>query len=146
MPLTVFPPREYGEMYQYNQNHTVEIDVKDAAYDIDNFTGGLTQGVTFQNGKELLIEVAGIYNVQYGICYTDGVATEYRIVLTINDIVQNKSLSCAKKSNAGDMMGGARPALFDLSEGDIVKLAVINITNTNDAIIHNANIVITRYN
>lgn len=144
MPLTIFFPDEYGEMYQYNQDYTVTIDAKDTIYTIDNMTGRLLNDVVFQNGSELVIKVPGIYKIEYGICFTDGVSTEYEIGVTVNDVLQLNLASCSKKSNAGDVMNPSGTAMLNLSENDNVKLIVINRTNTSDVIIDHCNLNLHR--
>lgn len=144
MPLTIFFPDEYGEMYQYNQDYTVTIDAKDTIYTIDNMTVGLLNDVIFQNGSELVIKVPGIYKIEYGICFTDGVSTEYEIGVTVNDVLQLNLASCSRKSNAGDVMNPSGTAMLNLSENDNVKLIVINRTNANDVIIDHCNLNLHR--
>jgi hypothetical protein len=145
MPLTIFPPREYAEMYQNSQNTEIEIGVTDTFYDIDGFTAGLTQGLVFQNGKELVTEVAGVYIIGYQACFSDGVSNLYEITIDINGTPQNNSFSCARKSNALDVMHVSGGGLFNLSEGDIITLVVRNNTTTANPTILDAAVRVTRY-
>ena len=145
MPLTIFPPREYGSMHQVNAANIITVSETDTFYNIYGFSSTLTQWVTFQNWGEFKIEVSWIYNINYQSCFTNWTNTEYDMVIGVNWVEQNNTITCSKKSNSIDVMQVSSWGLLNLEEDDIVTLMVANVTNLSDPEIIDANVNLTRY-
>lgn len=130
----------YGEMYQFDQLHTITISASNTWYDIDNMNAGEIKNFIFQNTKELVCQIPGKYDANYHTCAIDGANTGFKWGLAVNNVPVGKSQTCSRMSNATDVLSPSGGTILDLSVGDIVTVQVLNSTNTQDIDIIDANV------
>jgi len=134
----------YGEMWQNSENISiVEISAKDTWTNITNFSEGNNNGFLFSNNK-LICNIGGIYKVSHSESYTDGVGNEYNFVVSVNDVIQEKTMSHSLMNTANDIGVGSGDGLIRCNNGENINLQVLNKQTSSDVQIHQASINLIR--
>ncbi len=131
-------PREFGEMYRAS-THTTTITTQNVWYKSLDLAAGDNYGMTFVEGaggdNYLQIDVGhgGHYRLVGAASLSGATGKTYELVISINDIVNTKSISQRKmgSSDVGTMSG---TAIVELAEGDKIRF----VTRCIDAITDNA--------
>lgn len=136
----------YGSMYGDDIAHTVTISSAGVYYAITaGLTGGESNGMTFQNNRELLVTVAGKYRVTWSMSLECGSAGQYvEGAVMVNSTAQINTVGASELPSANKKVNVAGSGILALAVNDVVKLCVENETGTNDIIVDHANIELLR--
>lgn len=139
----------YGNMYIYNLGSgtkTVTVAATDTWYQIDSgVTNGITDGFTFQNARELVCTVAGIYKISWSLglaCPANNQQVEATVM--INAVAQTRFAAHDNLPNLGSAEACGGSGIASLAVGDIVSLAVLNHTAIQNITIDHLTCTITR--
>ena len=137
----------YGSMYMDDGAQAVTATLANAYYEVGGgMTGSLTNGTTFQNSKELLISVAGTYEVDWSIALSNNnsdqtIAAAVMVNSTEKHTTENATR--AKENGVTYSLGGT--GIIALAVNDVVKLCVENETAAGSTItVNHANLKIVR--
>ena len=137
----------YGSMYMDDGAQAVTATLANTYYEVGGgMTGSLTNGTTFQNSKELLVTVAGTYEVNWSIALSNNnsdqtVAAAVMVNSTEKHTTENATRT--KENGVTYSMGGT--GIIALAVNDVVKLCVENETAAGSTItVDHANLKIVR--
>ena len=107
-----------------------------------SLTGGVTNGVTFQNSKELKVDSAGTYFINYSISarMQVGTNTEVHATIMINGTAQSTATSHITSSSSSDVrfvLAGS--TILTLSASEKISLAIKDESGTQEFIIEDVN-------
>ena len=107
-------------------------------------TGGATNGLTFQNSKELLVGVAGTYLITWSMSLSAGNNDHLEGAVMINSAVAASTENAAHTPGSGDQIGVGGSGLVSLAVNDVIKLCVENETDTDDITVSHATLTAVR--
>lgn len=97
--------------------------------------------MTWQNNKEILVEGAGMYLVEWGVTLSSSLVNDHVIAgIGINDALQDAGQAHSKSLTAGDQIAYSCKSILSLSAGDRISVmvghrdaaqAIISINNYN---------------
>jgi hypothetical protein len=139
----------YGHMYIYNLgtgSTTVTVSAVDTYYQIPSgVTGGVTNGFTFQNARELKNTYAADYLVDWSLNVQCSVATQ-----TLEGTVMVNGVANTTISGHSNVSTSTQPVvmtgngILTLAVGDLVSMAVLNHSATNNITINHLTLTISR--
>ncbi len=136
----------YGSMYANNINQSIVISSINTFVEISaGISGGLCNGFTFQNAKELKCLNSGIYLINWSVSLESPAALEESEgAIMINGNAQTIGTSHAEISIGGinrpETISGS--GIFSLSVNDLISLAILNHSSTNDFIVQHVSLTI----
>jgi hypothetical protein len=142
----------YGEMYANNIGQVVTITVADVYVQVPaGLTGGLNNGFTFQNARELKCLVAGIYQIHWSMSMqATAQSTEIEGAVLLNWSAPNGA-QVKGTAHAEVSIGGVnRPEtisgtlILALAVNDLISLGVSNHTDAADVNLQHASLTIRR--
>ena len=109
-------------------------------------TGSLTNGTTFQNSKELLISVAGTYEVDWSIALSNNNSDQtIAAAVMVNSIEKHTTENATRAKEIGVTYSLGGTGIIALAVNDVVKLCVENETAAGSTItVNHANLKIVR--
>jgi hypothetical protein len=139
----------YGNMYIYTLGGgatSVTISATDTFYEIGSgYTGGLCNGFTFQNSKELKCLVAGTYKINWSLALQCATANqELEGAPMINGTANTSMAGHVEAKTANTSAGLSGSGIVTLAVNDLVSMSVLNHTATNNISINHVNFVIQR--
>jgi hypothetical protein len=135
----------YGEMYINNNSTATTIGTINTWYEIGNFVTGSVSGWAF-SASSLTASTgsSGMYFVSFSTSFFGGSNDEYDIAISINDVIQNNMILRRKLGTGGDVGVAAGCGIVSITDGDVIKLEIRNVTVGADATIKQADISIFR--
>lgn len=131
-----------GEMYQNDNAVVTSIAATDTYYQIVNFLEGVTNLTTYL-ASALTVNATGDYLLTCSIDATGGSvsARDFEFVARINGVAvpKTKRVRSLSSANSGAM---SLTGILELSEDDVVDIAVKNLDTTDDVTIINCNFAI----
>lgn len=135
----------YGHMHADDVAQTIVVAAAGVYYEVPgSLTGGLCNGLTFQNSKELRVEVAGRYLLGWSMSLAAGNNDHLEGTAMINSTAVVGAENAAHTPGPGDQVGLAGSAVVALTVGDVVKLCVENETDADDIVMSHANLTLVR--
>jgi hypothetical protein len=137
----------YGNMYIYTLSGggpTVTVSATDTWYMVGSgVSGGLTNGFTFQNNRELLASVAGKYRIVWSMSVSSTVNNELEGTIIVSGAANTSlaSMSIMGTANKPIVLSGS--GIVSLGATDTVALAVLNNTATNNIVIDHMTMTIS---
>lgn len=134
----------YGSMYNHDTSTIVTIGAMNTATRVpDGFTQGQVNLTTFQNAREIVIDKAGRYKIDWSISFTTVNANQeiegFPMINNVMNIQASAHRRIATGTDTGDMSG---VCVLDLSASDVVALGVLNETSASNIIIEHSNMTI----
>lgn len=144
--LDVIP---HGDMYIYNLGGgavTVTVSVVDTFYQIGSgITGGICNGFTFQNAKELLCLTGGVYLVNLMMSVECAAANQEIECAVMKNGTANTSIAAHIETITANKPGTlAATGIMSLAPGDLVSASVLNHTGANNVTIDHLGLSIFR--
>ena len=137
----------HGVMAQHAQSTTVTIVTQSTWTEIaSGFTDGSGDGVVFQNSKELKVVKPGIYVLNWNISIQMAMGGSVAIVggITLNGTINVLTTAHANIAAANDLVNISGTAVLTLVADDLIRLALINLTNTNNFVVEHAAITMSK--
>lgn len=137
----------YGAMYGNDMAVTVTIAAADTYVEVGSgLTGGVCNGFTFQNSKELLCLVAGTYTIKYSMTIEPAsganVHIEGGVMVNTTGYVQFANATHCQNSTDEQSVSGSNT--LALAVNDVVKLCVKEETGTINVVVTHANLSLER--
>ena len=136
-----FLPIRYGQLEQNSTPKAVTITSTTSFFEIDGgYELGFGDGLVFQNNKELLCTIDGLYIASWSMRVALDMSANKQINggILINGVIANNSISGAKINTANDKGFMGRDSRCILVADDIVSLAVQNEDSLHNIIVENA--------
>lgn len=95
----------------------------------ENITGLISNslnGFSFANDS-LIVQVPGRYSVQYSISATSAANSRYRVGVSINNVIQDETLSETTIGAGGNIVNLGNGGILDLIEGDFLNLQIADV-------------------
>lgn len=137
----------FGSMYNHDTSTTVTMGAAGTAVRIPSgFTVGQTHNVTFQNAREFLVTVAGMYKIDWSISFTmaSGASQEIEGAVMLNNALNVQATAHRLIGTGTDTGAMSGVCILDLAANDVIALGVINESSTNDVVIEHANCTIVQ--
>lgn len=121
--------RIYGSMYAYEISETITVSLANTWYEV---TAGVTSGgylkrMTFANAHELVVELAGIYQVNWSMALTTTTANdEVMGTFGINNTATNAGASHGTVKTGGAFVTVAGTGIVSLAANDAISMFVDN--------------------
>jgi len=137
----------YGSMYMDDGTQAVTATLANTYYEVGGgMTGSLTNGMTFQNSKELLVSVSGTYQVDWSISLSNNNSDQTiaaAVMVNSTEKHSTENATRAKENGVTYSLGGT--GIIALAVNDVVKLCVENETAAGSTItVDHANLSIVR--
>lgn len=140
----------YGSMYIYSLGGgpvTVVVALVDTFYQIPS---GVSQGIchqtTFQNAREIRIQIAGVYHTDWHMSVESASASqEVEGCIMVNGVAQTALASHGETSAAPNKpVALGSTGLIALKVGDLVSLSVLNHTGANNLTVDHLSLALER--
>lgn len=136
----------YGSCWAEDIAQTVTIAAAHVYYAMGGgLTGGLCNGFTFQNARELLAQVAGRYAATWSMSLSNS-ASDQTIegLVMVNATGQERTSNATRAKENGVVYSVGGGGILTLRPGDVVKLAVENENAASTITVNHANLTLVR--
>lgn len=136
----------YGHMYASGISQAVNITVAGTMVRIPgSLTGGISNGFTFQNNRELLCVNAGTYSVNWNISAVgSGNNEQIRGSFMVDGTAKTTAVGAAVSTTSTRPVCVSGTATVTLTANQIVSLCVTNATTSTAVTVQQANLSITK--
>ncbi len=137
----------YGSFYMDDGAQAVTATLANTYYEVGGgMTTSLVNGMTFQNSKELLVTVAGTYQVDWSMSVSNSVSDNTvagAVMVNTTEKHVTENATRAKENGITYSIGGT--GIIALAVNDVVKLCVENETAAGSTItVNHANLSVVR--
>jgi hypothetical protein len=133
--------RAWGSMYQDDTGTVITVGATNTDYIVTGMSAGILGNTTFQNAKELVIALAGVYQVNWSVSFTVASANqEIEGAVGVGGVRKASTSAHSKINTATDTTQFGGTGLLALIVGDLVQIVVRNETATTNISIEHANL------
>jgi hypothetical protein len=140
-------PNVYGSMYADEASITVTVSVSNTYYQVaSGITGGLQNGCTFQNSKEVKVLYAGNYLVRWSMSVNCGSNSQDIAGCVMHGGVAQTNTTNHQYSNTGASknVSISGTGIITCAADDLLSLAVANHTAANNLVVEHINFTVNR--
>jgi hypothetical protein len=137
----------FGSMYNHDTPTTVTVTTPDVWYQVPSgFVVGVVNDMVFQNAREIKVNSKGFYQITWSISFAAAAGANKNVEgsVMINGVFSppftaHRFLSAFQDTGA---MGGT--GIISLNKDDLISLAIVNETGTNDIVVNHANMSVVQ--
>jgi len=135
----------YGNMYQVNNVAATTINTIDVFEDVLNFVTGEIKEITFaSDALTTPSDETNAYLINYTACIDGLTNTTYEMAIEVDGTVRDESHSCATIATGGKDVGLSGGFILTIGASKDIKLVIANKTGTNNIIVVDASVTMTR--